>query len=326
MIDYKSKKWLIMQPIAGGEWQTPNPNLKWDIDCNVGLGRLLHSGASCVGNARIDMTADIYVMLCAYPHAYEKEIEFMKTVKARGAKVVLCISTDYKFLTGYELMNNNGLLYTALCNEADVIIPGIPSHMKLFGRYQHKVIDMSLFLERLNFSLPYEQRDIDILLSGSIDRNELTLAFALEIMLMLKEKYPEKRIVYPTAKKDILQPLYPQIEFQEVRGIANNQGLVPWLQRSKIYINPDARPGPGRAVIEAFYSRTPYICSTMCYASKYNPNFTYDFINFETIINQYDKLLNSNREEVLSNCEKLAEEDYFDNAIKRLMKKLYPNQ
>ena len=323
MIDYRSKKWLIMQPIAGGEWQAPSPNLKWDIDCNVGLGRLLHSGASCVGNARIDMTADIYVMLCAYPHAYEKEIEFMRTVRARGAKVVLCISTDYKFLTGHELINSNGILYTALCKEADVILPGIPSHMKLFGRYQHKVIDMSLFLERINFSLPYEQRDIDILLSGSIDRNELTLAFAIEIMLILKEKYPDKRIVYPTLRKDILQPLYPEIEFTDAKLLPHNQGLVPLLSRSKIYINPDPRPGPGRAVVESFYCRTPYISSTMCYASKYYPDFTYDNMNFETITNQYDKLLNSNRDEVINKSEQLAEEDYFDKAIGRLMIKLY---
>jgi hypothetical protein len=315
-----------MQPIVGGAWGAPSPNIPWDIDCNVGLGRLLHCGASCVGNANIDMTADIYVMLCAYPHAYEQEIEFIKTVRSRGAKVILCISTDYKFLTGHELMNSNGILYTALCKEADIILPGIPSHMKLFGRYQHKVIDMSLFLERINFSLPYEQRDIDILLSGSIDRNELTLSFAIEIMLMLKERYPEKRIVYPTAKKDLLQPLYPEIEFQEVKGIANNQGLVPWLQKSKIYINPDARPGPGRAVIESFYCRTPYICSSMCYASKYYSDFTYDHINFETIVSQYDKLLNSDRNEVIKKSEQLAEEDYFDKAILRLMERLYPNQ
>lgn len=326
MIDYKSKKWLILQPIVGGQWGVPSPNLPWDIDCNVGLGRLLQASASHVTNPGVNMNVDIYVMLCAYPHAYESEIEFIRKVKAKGAKVVLCISTDYKFLTGHELINSNGILYTELCKEVDVIIPGIPSHMKLFGRYQNKVIDMSLFLERLNFSLPYEQRDIDILLSGSIDRNELTIAFAIELMLMLKEKYPDKRIVYPTAKKDILQPLYPQIEFQEVRGVANNQGLVPWLKKSKVYINPDPRPGPGRAVIEAFYSRTPYICSTMCYASKYNFDFTYDFMNFETIINQYDKLINSDRNEVISKMEQLAEEDYFDKAIRRLMERLYPNQ
>lgn len=322
MIDYRDKKWLIMQPIEGGRWSTPNFNAPWNDDCNIALGKLLQCGASHINNVDIDMTADIYILLSAYTHTYEHEIEFIRKVKANGSKVILSISSDYKFLTGDNLINKNGIIYTALCKEVDIIMSGIPSHMKFFGRYQHKVINMGMFLERVNFSLPYEQRDIDILLSGSINRNEITLAFAIEIMLMLKEKYPDKRIVYPTNRKNILQPLYPEIEFQDAIT-TNNRGLIPWLSKSKVYINPDARPGPGRAIIESFYSRTPYISSTMCYASKYYPDFTYNHMNIEKIVNQYDKLLNSNREEILKKSEQLAEEDYFDNAIQRIMNTLY---
>ncbi len=320
---YTDKKWLIMQPIQNGRWAVPDINKPWDVDCNIALGKLLRAPASHICNNDIDMTADIYCLLSAYTCFYQQEIDFCKRVRSLGKKVVLFLSTDYKFLTGQDLLSESGILYSDLCNEADLIISGMPSHFKFFGRNQHKVIDMGIFLERVNFSIPYEQRDIDLLLSGSIGRNEITLPFALELMCLLKEKYPNKRIVYPTAKKSILQPKYPQIEFQEAKDI-NGQGLVPWLQKSKHYISVDARPGTNRALIESFYSRTPYISSTMCYTSKYYSDFTYDgLVNFETIINQYERLLNSDREDIIRKSEKLAEEDYFDKAIVRVMERLY---
>lgn len=324
MIDYRSKKWLIMQPIQNGRWGVPDANRPWDVDCNIALGKLLRASASHVCNTDIDMTADIYCLLSAYTCFYQQEIDFCKKVRSLGKKVVLFLSTDYKFLTGQDLLSDIGILYSDLCNEVDLIVSGMPSHFKFFGRNQHKVIDMSIFLERVNFNIPYEQRDIDILLSGSIGRNEITLPFALELMCMLKEKYPDKRIVYPTAKKHILQSRYPQIEFQEAVDI-QGQGLVPWLQKSKHYISVDVRPGTNRALIESLYSRTPYISSTMCYASKYYQDFTYDgLVNFETIMIQYENILQSDRNEIIQKSEQLAEEDYFDNAIKRIMSRLYP--
>jgi hypothetical protein len=49
-------------------------------------------------------------------------------------------------------------------------------------------------------------------------------------------------------------------------------------------------------------------------------------MNFENIIDQYDKLLNSNQTEIIQKAEQLAEEDYFDKAIIRIMGRLFPNQ
>jgi hypothetical protein len=327
MVKYTDKKWLIMQPVTGGRWDAPNPNMGWTMDCNVNMGRLLQCGASHVCNPDIDMTADIYILLSAHIYFYEQELDFMRRVKANGAKVVLGISTDHKFLTGNDLIDSNGTIYTALCKEADVIMPGIPTNMKFFGRYQHKVVDVSgLFLERLNFSLPYEQRDIDILLTGSLDKNEITLAWAIEIMMMLKEKYPDKKISYPTLRHEVLQHKYPEIDFIDARTLIPDLGLVPLLQRAKIYIHPDPRPGPGRAILESFYCRTPYVSSDMFYHSKYYPDFTYNYMNMEHIIDRYEKISNANREEIIKKSETLAEEDYFENAIARIVAKLYPNE
>ena len=184
-------------------------------------------------------------------------------------------------------------------------------------------LDADIYILVLFGTEDYEQRDIDILLSGSIFRNEATLSFALEIMMMLKEKYPDKRIVYPTQYKSILQPVYPQIEFINASDISFTDGLVPLLKRAKYYINPELRPNAGRAMVESFYCRTPYVCSSLSFPSRYYPDFTYDYMSLEHIVNQYERMLNSDREEIIRKSEKLAEEDYFDKAIIRVMERLY---
>jgi hypothetical protein len=213
-----------------------------------------------------------------------------------------------------------------MCKEADLVLSGLPSHMRVYGRYQHKVVDFGIFLERVNFSLPYEQRDIDILLSGSIYRGEISLSIAIELMMMLKEKYPEKRIVYPSTWKDIMQPVYPEIEFIDTAPYMYDKGLVPLLQRSKVYINPENRPNPGRAMVEAFYCRTPYVCSRHSYAAKYYPDFTYDYFDLIHMVEQYEKILESDRDSIIKKSEQLAENDYFENKIQEIMNRLYPEE
>ena len=323
MVKYTDKKWLILQHVWGGQWEVPDANIPWTNDCNIALGKLLRSPANHFANDNIDMNADIYFMIIVGTDYYKEEIALIKKLKANGAKVIIGFSSDMRFLTGEGLLGPTGINYTDLCREADVVVSGLPAHLKVFGRYQHKVIDYGVCLERVNFSKPYEERDIDILMSGSIFRNEPTLSFGLELMAMLKEKYPDKRIVYPTKYRKLLQPKYPQIEFLDADDYMYNTGLVPLLQRSKIYINPEARPNPGRAMIESFYCRTPYICSTLSYASKYYPNYTYDYLNFDNIVDLYGKFLEADRAEIIKKSEELAEEDYFDNAIKVWMEKLY---
>jgi len=324
MIKHSDKRWYILQPVYGGKWSIPDASLPWTNDCNIALGRLLQAPASHFSNEDIDLTADIYYMIIFNVDHYEKELELIKKLKSLNKKVILTFSADMRFLTGEGLLGHQGINYTDLCAEADLVISGVPENIKFYGRYQHKVISMGVFLERLNFSNSVLPKDIDILMSGSIFRNEPSLSFALELMCILKEKYPDKKISYPTRHKWLLQPRYPQIDFIEAEDYMYNTGLVPLLQRSKVYINPELRPNPGRAMIEAFYCRVPYICSSMSYPAKYIPDFTYDNMNFDTIINQYEMLINSDLTKIMRTAEELAEEDYFDNAIQRIMDRLYP--
>jgi hypothetical protein len=321
---YSDKKWYILQPVYGGKWGIPDKGLPWSNDCNITLGKLLQAPGGHFSNDDIDFTADIYFMIIFGVGHYEKEIELIKKLKSLGKKVILTFSADMRFLTGEGLLGDTGINYTDLCAEADLIISGVPEHIKIYGRSEHKTISMGVFLERLNFSTPYDQKDIDILMTGSIFRNEPTLSFGLELMSMLKDKYPDKKIAYPTKYKQLLQSKYPTIDFIDADNYMYDKGLVPLLQRSKVYINPELRPNPGRAMIEAFYCRVPYICSSMSYPSKYILDFTYDYMNFEVILNQYERILNSNQTEIIQKAEQLAEEDYFDKAIVRIMSRLYP--
>jgi len=141
---------------------------------------------------------------------------------------------------------------------------------------------------------------------------------------MFKDKYPEKRIVYPTNYKQILQPLYPEIDFISHEEYSAGLGLVSLLKKTKVYVNVDVRVTPNRTVLESFYCKTPYISCTSSVTSKYYPDFTYDSMNMEHILNQYDKLINSDREGIIKKSEVLAEPDYFENAIVRIMDRLYP--
>jgi hypothetical protein len=320
---HTDKKWYILQPIYGGKWSIPDKNTSWSNDCNITLGKLLQAPANHFSNNDIDFSADIYFIIIFGIDHYEKELELIKKLKSLGKKVILTFSADMRFLTGEGLLGHTGINYTDLCAEADLIISGVPDHIKIYGRYEYKTISMGVFLERMNFSNPSIKKDIDILMTGSIFRNEPTLSFGLELMSMLKQKYPNKKISYPTKYKQLLQSKYPLIDFIDADSYMYNQGLVPLLQRSKVYINPELRPNPGRAMIESFYCRVPYICSGMSYPSKYIPDFTYHYMNFEDIINQYEKILNIDSNEIMHKAEQLAEQDYFDNAIVRIMQRLY---
>lgn len=324
MIKYSDKKWVLMQGVPNGRFNAPPKDTPWTNDTNVALCKMLQANASHVNNNDIDYTADIYILILLETELYERYLEFIKEVHSRGAKVILCVSSDHRFMVGQGLLNSRGINYTDICAEADLIFSQVPESLKLYGRYQSKVIGVGMIPERVNFGLPYDQRDIDILLSGTIPA-ELSLSYAIEIMMMLKEKYPDKRIVYPTQYVNILQPRYPSIEFVHVNSVTPGSGLVDLLRRSKHYINPELRPTAGRAMVESFYCRTPYVCSSMSFASKYFPDFTYDNMNLEHIVNQYDKMLNSNRGEIIQKAEQLAEEDYFGNLMIRVMDRLYNN-
>jgi hypothetical protein len=326
MNSYKDKKWYILQPVYGGKWGIPDINTPWTNDSNITLGKLLQAPANHFSNDDIDFSADIYILIIFGTGHYPKELELIKKLKSLNKKIIIAFSADDRFQTGAGLLNSDGLNYTDLCSEADLIWSALPAHIKVYGRYQHKVIDMGIFLERVNFSLPYENRDIDILLSGSIYRHEPSLSYTLELMCMLKEKYPEKRIVYPTMYHELLTPLYPQIEFLVPDEYMYKQGMVPLLQRTKIYINPENRPNPGRAMVEAFYCRTPYVCSRHSYAAKYYPDFTYDYFDLIHMVEQYEKILESDRDSIIKKSEQLAENDYFENKIQEIMNRLYPEE
>jgi len=268
----------------------------------------------------IDRTADLYYIINFDINLIDKEIEFATQMKQRGAKILVSYSQDVRFLHGGGLWNSKGFIYTDLCEVADMIVCGISQDIKIYGRYQDKVIQMGEIIEDNDFSIPYEERDIDLLTSGAI--GEECLGFELEFLSLIKQKFPEKRVVsiihsYYGSLIDILRKKYPLIEFPN-----DGTSFINYLQRAKVYCNPELRPRSGRSLVEAYYCRTPFISSSMMYHSKMCPNFTYNSSSIVDWVNIYELLINSNYKDIVFKMEEVAKFDMFENVYKRILEKI----
>ena len=119
--DYRSKRYILMQGVPGGKFNAPSIDHPWTNDTNVALCRMLQANASHVNNPDIDYTADIYFLVLLETELYERYIEFIKQVHSNGGKVILCISSDHRFMVGQGLLNSRGINYTHVCDEVDLI-------------------------------------------------------------------------------------------------------------------------------------------------------------------------------------------------------------
>ncbi len=308
-------KWTVINP-THHHGKLVQEYMMWSNDSFDNLSRLLNAKLYHILDEDIDKEADAYFIANFDINLVDKEIEFAKQMKDRGAKILAAYSQDVRFLHGQGLLNNNGTLWTGLAEVADVISSGINTDLKIFGRYQNKVIPMGEIIEDNDFSIPYHERDIDLLTSGAI--GEECLSFELEFLSLVKQKFPEKKVVsvihgHYGGLVNKLKQKFPWIEFS-----TNN--FLPLLQRAKVYCNPELRPRPGRSLVECMYCRVPFIASEMMYHSKLCKEYTYKWSSIVDWVDTYERLLNDDWDEIIKNMEERAIEDNFENVSNRVMK------
>jgi len=319
----QNKKWIIIQPLET-IWDPPPINTPINNHPDASLSRLLQCKAyhiNHVDQGLVPLDADIYFIGDCHIGLLDKEIAFAKKLKELGKKVVVTYSADLRFLIGNCLITAEGTLYTDLAKYADVILSGINPCFRAFGRYQDKVFPWGVTFERCNrASVPFENRTIDLCVSGSA--GEECLAMNLEIMLMIKDRHPEKRIVYFTH-----EPYRKQLErYMDRIEVWFEHALWDGLVQSKAYLSPEFRPRAGRAIYDAWLYRVPFITTKWAYHSKLFPDFTFQEMNIDQIADLYDKMLASDYNELIKKAEEIAEDDYFDVAYPRLLKRLYPDE
>jgi hypothetical protein len=314
-----NERWVILQPTHLDCRKLPADS-KWSNDSFNNISRLFNAQLFHITNDNIDTTGDVYWLINFDINLIEKELAFLKMMKEKGKKIIVGFSQDRRFLMGHGLISNNGTLYTELCEIADIIGGGLNPDYEIFGRYQHKVVPYGEIFEEVNYSILPEQRNIDFMVSG--EKNGDTLALELELMLMIKEKYPDKRIAQcipndVTLKKTLINK-YPKLEFLD-----STTPFITWLQHSKYYCNMEIRPRGGRCMIESYYCRVPFISSSYVYHSNLCKEFTYGSYNLKTIFNCYEYLLEHNYNELINTMEQRAENDKFDAVYSRIKEKLY---
>lgn len=319
MVDYRDKKWTWITPLQTS-WNPPDVNEGYTIDAERNFTRLIRANAFHIDyNEQIDLSSDIYVIVQFDINNLEKEVEFAKKIKDLGKKLVVCYSADLRFLLGNCFVSPRGMLYTELCKYADVILSGTGIDIDIYGRYYNKVLPWGLPVERLNFSdRPYNERQIDVLISSSA--GEESFAFEFELEMILLERSPNIKIVHSLQEchKTWLDPFRNKgVEFV-------HESLIKNLVNTKVYINPELRPRGGRALLDAWYCRTPFISSDMTFYSQIFPKYTYSRMHINKIADLYENIINTNYENLIKEADRQIEPLYFDNAVKELMNRLYP--
>ncbi len=316
------EKWTIIQPTHIDKRLIPS-DAEWSNDSFNNLSKLFQARLYHINHDAIDdieEDSDVYFLISYNINLIDKEIDFLKRMKEKGAKTIVGFSQDRRFLLGHGLTNVFGTSYIDLCEVVDAIGLGVSTDLKFYGRFQHKTFEMGEILEPLNFSIPYEDREIDFTISGAM--NGYTSAFEVEFMEMIAEKYPDKRLVIclpdEVEFKKYLIEKHPNIEFP---SSAENP-LLHFMKNSKAYCNLELRPRAGRTLMESYYCRVPFISSAWTYFSKLCPDFTYSSFSVVDMFNKYELLLNSDSHKVIKYMEEKAEYDLFDNVYKRIKEKL----
>lgn len=314
-----NEKWIIIQP-SHNHGVKSSQDKPWDNDSFSTLSRLFNAPLYNITDQDIPLDADIYLICNCWISLLEQEVEFAKKVKALGKKVIVCFSHDYRFTLGADLMTPNGILYTDLCEVADAIAGGVNPNLRIYGRHQHKVFEMEI-LENLNFSIPYEQRDIDFL--TCVQASDTSLSLEVELLLLFKEKYPDKKVACLAHGNTVeltqkLQARFPQIYFP----INEGQSLLYYMKRAKCFCNVENRPRPGRMLIEAYYCRTPFISSECTYFSWLCSAYSYKWLDYYDILDKYEKILSKDFYIINKEMEERAQFCSIENVHNRIKEKL----
>jgi hypothetical protein len=314
------KRWILIQPTHRNGGVSPQ-NMPWTNDSFRMLSKQFNAACYHIQDENIPLDADGYIMCSFDANLAKQEIDFLNKVRANGAKTLLGFSHDGRFLVGGGLLNEDGYLWTSVCEATDVISSGVNPELKIYGRFQHKVIPLGEVVEDLNWSIPFEERPYDLIGCGTV--SEQSLSIQLEFLLMAKEKYPNQRIACVIAghHEPLIKTLrirYPQMEFP--LNIQQDPNLISYLRKAKVFFNPELRPRPARALNEAYYCRTPYISASTTYHSRLCSEFAYDSINFEQMMNKYDAILKEDSNEIVKRMEERAKFDMFDQFYGRITK------
>jgi len=323
-VSYLDKKWVWITPLQT-TWKAPQSNEPFTQDSDRNFTRLVQADAYHINyfeRNEIPMDADIYVLASFDIGNLDKEIIFAQKIKELGKKLIVCYSADLRFLLGNCFISSTGNLYTELCKYADVILSGVGEDIQIYGRYSNKVMSYGLAMERLNFSeKPYEQREIDILISGSAGIE--CFAFELEVLLMIKEEYPNLNIVHSSQEphREYMK------KFKDMGITFVHEYLISNLLNSKLYLNLEIRPRGGRALLDAWMCRTPFISCDSTFYSQLFPDLSYGMkFNMNKIVDKYISSRDYKYNDLIKKAEEIAEPLYFDNTIVKLMSELYKNK
>lgn len=312
------EKFVLLQPTFHGGVDVSN-HRGWTNDPFISTAKCINAPMYNINDNNIPTDRDIYWFVNFAISDMNKEIVLMEKLKNSGKKIFLSFSHDMRFLIGDGLLNADGYLFTELCRLADAIGGGVSNKYKIFGRYQHKVIDFGDILFDINFSKPFNNRSIDLLMSGPI--GEQFLSIGLEALLTVKERHPNIRVVCLVRRHhhelvDKLRNNYPQIEYQ-IDG-----PLIEYLKDTKVYYNPEPRPRPGRAMMESYYCRVPFISCASTYFSRICEEFSYCFPSAVDVADIFDKIMSSNIDTIISTMEEKAKYDFFEPIYNRIITNL----
>ena len=312
-------KFCIIQP-SHQDKRKISKDTPWSNDSFNNLSRLFDAQLFHITNDEIDETGDIYWLINFDINLLDKELIFLKKMKEKGKKIIVGFSQDRRFILGQNLITKEGTLYTELCKLADVIGGGINPNLKMFGRFQDKVIPFGEILEDVNLSTSVESKYFDLMISG--EKNGDTLSLEVELALMIKEKYPKFRIAIcipdEVEIKNKLIEKYKQIEFP-----TSKEPFLQYLKFSKYYCNMELRPRGGRCLIESYYCRVPFVSSWNCYHSNLMEEFIYKNYDLTLIAKKYEEMISIKYEDLIKTMEYRAKFDNFNFVYDKIMEKLY---
>jgi hypothetical protein len=292
----------------------------WSNDSFNNLSRLFDAQLFHINNEGIDETGDIYWLINFDINLLDKELDFLKKMKDKGKKIIVGFSQDRRFMLGKELITKNGTLFTEMYKIADIVSGGINPKLKMFGRYQDKIVSFGEILEDINFSIPVENREYDFMISG--EKNGDTLSLETELALMIKEKHPDKKVLIcipdEVELKWKLADKYKEIEFP-----TSKIPFLEYLKHSKYYCNMEIRPRSGRCLIESYYCRVPFISSWNCYHSNLMDEFSYRNYDLVDIFKRYEEIIFIEYNDLIEMMEYRAKFDGFQYVYERIMEKLY---
>lgn len=305
------------------EYSPPPPlDEPWSINVERNFYRLLQAPSWSLARVNeIDPSQFDAFLMPEWNIAWiDAEVALAKRLSEGGCKVVTAYSHDLRFLIGNAMINEEtGTLWTATCEYASLILSGLPEHLHMFGRYEDKVMSFGYPFERMQLGdVPLEDRAIDMLVSSSSGMENL--GYVLELLLFIKEKNPDRRIVFSIdpAHAPKYERYADRIEF--VPG-----GLLNYLPHTKVYLNPELRPRAGRAMHEAWICRTPFISASTTYYSKLFPFAAYDKMDMKEINDKYQRLL-SELDEQMTLANQVAEGEYWDVTYHKLIERLFPGE